>query len=144
APAQLSLTLQCAISLLFAMLAIAIYSNTFAAPFIFDGEKHIERNPAIRSLLPTAQSLMESPRILVTFTFAMNYAADGLNVRGYHAVNLAVHFACALVLFGIARRTLSRPPLDTRYRDSAIGLSLAIGLLWMVHPLATQSVTYLY
>src|SRR5262249_26027616 len=45
--------------------------------------------------------------------------------------NLAIHAAAALLLFGIVRRTT---------RSAAIGFASA--LIWAVHPLQTQAVTY--
>jgi Flp pilus assembly protein TadD len=76
-------------------------------------------------------------RPLVSFSFALNYAADGLNVRGYRIVNVALHVACALLLFAI----VARVPQEARtfeVRD----LAFASALLWMVHPLNTEAVDY--
>src|SRR4029079_12052964 len=47
-------------------------------------------------------------------------------------------------LYGLARRALASPKLNGRYADSCERMTLAIALVWAVHPLATQSVTYLY
>jgi tetratricopeptide (TPR) repeat protein len=74
----------------------------------------------------------------VNLTLALNYALGGTDPRGYHAFNLAVHALAALTLFGLARRTLRR----TRYAPEALPLALAVSLLWAVHPLLTESVTY--
>ena len=63
---------------------------------------------------------------------------------GYHAVNVAVHLAAALALYGIIRRTLSETWLKARYGDSARGIALVASLVWLVHPLQTQSVTYIF
>ena len=75
------------------------------------------------------------------------------NVRGYHAFNLAVHLCAALLLFGVARRTFvtgSGLVFDTPQREkdsrprykSSDTVALAIALIWVVHPLHTQAVTY--
>jgi hypothetical protein len=53
-----------------------------------------------RRELPTAG------RPLVNFSFAVNYALGGLDVRGYHLVNLACHLLSGLLVFGIVRRTM--------------------------------------
>jgi tetratricopeptide (TPR) repeat protein len=61
-------------------------------------------------------------------------------VTSYHLLNLAIHLLAALALFGIIRRTLrDRVP---RYREQATGLATAAALLWVVHPLMTESVDY--
>jgi tetratricopeptide (TPR) repeat protein len=57
---------------------------------------------------------------------------------GYHVVNLAIHIGAALVLFGIVRLTLNR-----RYGPAAPEIALATAVLWMIHPLQTESVTYI-
>ena len=44
-------------------------------------------------------------RPVANASFALNYALGGLDVRGYHLFNIAVHLCCALVLFGIVTRT---------------------------------------
>ena len=83
-----------------------------------------------------------STRPLVGFTLAVNYAIGGLEPWGYHAVNLAVHILAALVLFGLVRRTLPNPRLRERIGGAATALALVVALLWLLHPLQTESVTY--
>ena len=68
-------------------------------------------NPHIRHLWPLS-NLLRSPdrapiaaRPVVNLSFTMNYALGGLDVTGYHAVNLAIHLLAALTLFGLVRRT---------------------------------------
>ena len=63
--------------------------------------------------------------------------------RGYHVVNLVIHILGALVLYGVVRRTLLCASLRQRYGDEARWLALAVALIWVVHPLQTESVTYL-
>src|SRR5439155_26554763 len=82
------------------------------------------------------------PRPVVNFSLAVNYALGGLDVWGYHAFNLAVHIVAALALYGIVRRTLLRPGLRERHSDAAPWVGLAAALIWRVHPLQTESVTY--
>ncbi len=124
--------------------AVAVFSNSFAGPFVFDGEGFIEQNPAIRALWPPSAPMLDTNRPVGLWSFALNYAVGGLNVWGYHAANLVIHLAAALVLFAVVRRTLSRGRLAARFGPAAFGLALAVALLWLVHPLQTQSVTYIY
>ncbi len=126
---------------LLVVVGVLAYANSLNGPFFFDDTISIVENEDIRRLWPTAlMATFDSPvagRPVVSLSLAVNYALGGLDVRGYHAVNLAVHIVCALVLYGIVRRTLAGPaPLD------ADGLALAIALLWLVHPLQTQVVDY--
>ena len=64
------------------------------------------------------------------------------NVRGYHAVNLAIHLIAGLALFGVVRRTLLTAPLRDTFGAAAPGLAFSIAAIWLVHPLQTSSVTY--
>ncbi len=78
---------------------------------------------------------------MVSWTLAANYAWGGLEPVGYHAVNLLVHLAAGLLLYGLVRRTLRLPPAP-RPPAEAAWLAAAAALLWVVHPLQTESVTY--
>jgi Flp pilus assembly protein TadD len=78
---------------------------------------------------------------VVRYSFALNYAWTALKPWSYHVVNLAIHLLAGLTLFGLARQTLLLPSMS-RFHASATGLAFAIALLWMVHPLNTQAVSY--
>ena len=128
---------------------IGAYHNSFQGPFIFDDLHSIPLNPHIRHLWPIREAL-SAPRYcsvngrpVICLSLALNYALGGLNVRGYHAFNLAVHLLSALVLFGILRRTLEGEKLRDRFGDAAVWLAAAIAIIWEIHPLQTESVTYI-
>ncbi len=127
---------------------VLAYANSLHAPFVFDDAPAIVENPSIRSLSPLS-SVLSPPstagsaagRPLINLSFALNYAAGGLNPRGYHLVNLALHACAALALFGLVRRTLLSASLRERFQRDALPLAGIIALLWTVHPLLTESVT---
>ncbi len=127
---------------------IAVWSNSFRGPFIFDDLGAIRDNPTLRhfpaweNFVPPHPSPV-SRRPVVNLTLAINDAISGLDVRGLHAGNLLIHLLAALALFGIVRRTLLTPPLRERFGRAASGLATAVALIWAVHPLLTESVTYL-
>jgi tetratricopeptide (TPR) repeat protein len=122
------------------------YSNSLSGPFIIDDGVTIVDNTHIRQLWPLSRALAtdrESPvagRPLVNLSFAINYAIGGLDVGGYHLVNVVLHVLCALLLFGVVRRTLALPPLH--FADRSPPIALATALLWLVHPLNTEAVDY--
>ena len=64
-------------------------------------------------------------------------------MRSYHAGNLLIHLLAALTLFGIVRRTLLLPMLRDRFAGTSTGLATAAALIWALHPLQTESVTYI-
>jgi tetratricopeptide (TPR) repeat protein len=80
---------------------------------------------------------------IVNFSLALNYALGGLAVWGYHALNLAIHILAALTLYGIVRRTLLRPGLRERFGASVDWVALAVAVIWTIHPLQTEAVTYI-
>ncbi len=143
--------------------AVVAYHNTFSGPFEFDDPASITSNASIRHLWPLIgpNSPLSPPpggltvtgRPLLNLSFALNYAGGEYNVRGYHIVNLAIHALAGLLLFGLLRRTLLRVSPESGYTPGAGGaappaaaalpLALAIAMLWIVHPLATESVTYI-
>lgn len=122
----------------------ATYWNSLSGPFIWDDQVSIVTNRTIQHLWPISDPLhppRETPvagRPIVNLSFAINYAIGGLSEAGYHAGNIAVHIACALLLFGIVRRTLAG--LQPR---SANSTGLVAALLWMLHPLQSEAVDYI-
>jgi hypothetical protein len=124
------------------------YHNSFRGPFVFDDIPAITWNTTIRTLWPLSTVFSPPPhnaatgRPIVNLSLALNYALSGYNVASYHVVNLGIHILSALVLFAIILRTLRSPGLSARYRDGAVGIATGVALLWVVHPLTTECVTY--
>ena len=131
--------------------ALIAYHNTFSAPFIFDDIPAIAQNPTIRDLQrpsellapPALRGSGAAGRPLVNLSLALNHALGGDDVRGYHAFNLMVHLGAALVLFGLVRRTsrLFERGSPAAKGDASEPLAFTVALLWLVHPLQTESVT---
>ena len=64
-------------------------------------------------------------------------------MKSYHVFNLVVHLLAGLALFGVMRRTLTMPRLAGRFSEgNATALAFCTALLWTLHPLQTESVTY--
>ncbi|MCK9419664.1 MAG: tetratricopeptide repeat protein [Nitrospirae bacterium] len=141
------------------------YANTFTVPFQFDDDAYIVNNPIIRTFhyffapsevtgltertptaVPPALRYAFMTRMLGYFTFAVNYHLHGLDVIGYHAVNLAIHLLNGMFVFLILRTTLKR----VRFTDAAAErikhedfFAGSIALLFVSHPIQTQAVTYI-
>jgi protein O-mannosyl-transferase len=121
------------------------YATSFKGVFIFDDTYYLVVNaPIVQSFSwDTIASPATISRPVIGLSLAFNYAISGMNPWSYHAFNLLVHLAAALALFGLVRRTLSSENLKAQFGDQSTFLALAIALIWAVHPLQTQSVTYI-
>jgi tetratricopeptide (TPR) repeat protein len=148
------------------------YATSFGGVFLLDDVRAIARNATIRTLWPitvplappTASTVAGRP--VANLSFAVNYAlappdvrdvfeiggpgsppdaADRLrrNAWGYHAANLLIHLASALLLFGIVRRTLLTDRLRPVFGSDAAWVAAGTAVLWVVHPLTTAAVTYI-
>jgi tetratricopeptide (TPR) repeat protein len=126
--------------------AVVPYLGCFRAPFVFDDFPAVVRNTSIRHLWPLGPVLHPpldaagaTGRPLVNLSYALNYAAGGLDVWGYHAVNVALHACNALLVFLVLRRTFALPGLE-RFNRSAKPLAAAAAMVWAAHPLLSESV----
>lgn len=135
---------------LIVLAGMAAFGNSFSGSFVFDDHTSIIDNPSIRRLWPIwpvlsppANGETVGGRPLLNLSFAVNYALDGLKTRGFHAVNLAIHILNGLFLLGIVRRTLRLPTVSSRLGGASLGPAFVAALLWTVHPLQTESVTYI-
>src|ERR1700677_3609232 len=83
---------------------LAAYQRVWGAGFIWDDDMHLTRNPCIVGPLGladiwTSRAARYFPLVLTTFW--LEHAAWGLDPLPYHVVNVALHAACALVLWRV-------------------------------------------
>jgi len=131
---------------------VAAWSSSLSGAFVFDDLSAIVNNPTIRHLWPPwgawqpgQTDLTVSGRPLLNFTLAVSHALSGARPWGYHAVNLAIHVLAGLTLFGLVRRTLRLRPgqaSDGLATTETTLAAFAVALLWLLHPLQTEAVTY--
>jgi tetratricopeptide (TPR) repeat protein len=74
----------------------------------------------------------EQTRPLTYFTFWLNHQFGGSNPQGYHAVNLALHLACVLLLYDVLGQLMPQR------------LALLAAALFAVHPIQTEAVAYVW
>jgi tetratricopeptide (TPR) repeat protein len=134
---------------LLAVAVIFIYAETLSGPFIFDDRNNIRENPHIRISQITSDSLasaaFDSPshhRPVANISFALNYYIHGYNVVGFHAVNVIIHIITGILLYFLVQTTFCTPALRSRY-DRYKWISFFTAAIWLVHPLQTQSVSYI-
>jgi Flp pilus assembly protein TadD len=121
-----------------------VYANAFGVPFQFDDGQSIVENPGARGLAAFLGAPGPPTRVVGYFTFALNGAIHGLSVAGFHAVNLLVHVGTALLVYALVRfACLRAEPATPALRVGAGTAALVAALLFVVHPLQTQAVTYI-
>ncbi len=125
------------------------YGNTFDSPFLFDDVSHIPENNFIKvkdlSFSSLTEAAIRSPsnrRLLPNLSFALNYYFNGLNVQGYHYVNILIHIACGISLYFLFLQTLSLPVIKEKITHPR-EIAQVSAFLWLVHPLQTNGVTYI-
>lgn len=139
---------------------VLVYAGSLGGPFVFDDVPAIQENPTLRHPADIGRVLTPpgdeagtvGGRPILNLSLALNYAWGGTAVRGYHTVNVAIHAAAALLLFGVLRRTLKGLRGETGWVKREMPLpwpesgdlpaAFLSALLWAVHPLQTESVTY--
>ncbi len=131
--------------ILICLVGIIAYSNSFNYSFHFDDVPTIEDNIAIRNLSDVKAWWGFYPsRPIGYLSFALDYHFHRLDVWGYHLVNLAIHVVNAVLVWWLVLLTMSTPVMRaqpiSRHKEV---MALFTALLFVSHPLATQSVTYI-
>lgn len=130
--------------ILLTIAVFSIYSNTFRGPFHFDDYIRIVDNEDVHITGFTGENvirLLFLERPVAMMSFALNYYFGGLDVFGYHLVNMAVHILTAFGFFLLLDLTLSVSfgwPEDKRFLAS-----LLASLIWVTNPIHIQAVTYI-
>ena len=141
--------------LLAAFCAIA-YANSLHNSFHFDDLEWIVPNPMIRDLkkipsyftdirMSSAASGKDFRPILLV-SFALNYAATGLDAAGFRIGNLLIHLGASWLLFLVAAEIFRRYPI--RLAGDAIfpagAAALLAASLFAVHTANSEAVDYIW
>lgn len=115
------------------------YANSLTKAFLLDDNIWILFNDSLPSWW---NNFWSSPRPTISLSLTLNYKLGGVHPVGYHLMNLLIHLAAALTLFGVLRRTMLLPRFGGAHENRATPLAFAVALLWVVHPINTHAVTY--
>lgn len=131
--------------LIISLVGFAIYSNTFNSAFHYDDYQNIVNNDLIKNLSNLRAIWSFSPTRFVTYvTFAMNYHIGGLEVTGYHVLNLIIHLLNGAIIYWISRFIVSTVYTRKENKDDySTWIPLIAGLVFVSHPIQTQAVTYI-
>jgi tetratricopeptide (TPR) repeat protein len=173
---------------LLVLAVILVYRGSLDGAFVFDDVPAILENPTLRHpgdlvgvlAPPGDQAGTVGGRPVLNLSLALNYAFSGPQPRGYHVLNLGIHVAATLLLFGVICRTLDRngdcpsgidgsgrtanpqphgirgvsasaaerdlrtalPWTSSWSHSDGLLIAFFASLLWAVHPLQTEAVTY--
>ncbi|MGB9498627.1 MAG: tetratricopeptide repeat protein [Dissulfuribacterales bacterium] len=145
--------------LLLIISAILVYSNTFHNSFVYDDINFITKNdPHVHMTVFSWEKIKEAAfegqprhRYLPNISFAINYYFGKENTFGYHLINLAIHLLTGIFLFFFFWLTLGiyfkKNKLSQSEAKPALSVSFAVisffaVLIWLVHPVQTNGVTY--
>ncbi len=131
--------------------AFVAYSNTFYVPFHFDDRPNITNNPNVQIRVFSWENIgrlikntyKESIRVFSYFTLALNYHFGEFKVFGYHLVNFCIHIASGVFLYWFLLLTFNLPSLKEKYGPISYKVALFSSLIFISHPIQTQSVTYI-
>ncbi|EJL82726.1 Tfp pilus assembly protein PilF [Polaromonas sp. CF318] len=132
-----------AAAVLAAALLAAIYWPGLHGNFFFDDGPSITLADGVRLETLSSESLRQalasggagpSGRPVAQLSFALNHYFSGFNPFAFKATNLAIHFACGLLVLALSRRLLgtARPLAQQRNLLIASG---AVTALWLLHPI---------
>ena len=118
---------------------LVAYWNSFTVPLVFDDLVTIQRNTSVR-FGEFARGQFLGARSMLYLTFVLNYIWAGQQVWTYHLVNFLLHLFNGVLIFLLAVRIF-------RHVESnevlARWYALAAALFFLVHPVQTESVTYI-
>lgn len=141
------------------LVTVAAYLPSMRGPFLWDDLSEIAENPAIRTLVPPWRPMFEGGELphrpLPYFSFAVNYAlgkllaAAGiiptpLDTLPFHIVNVAIHLINGVLLCWIMRRLLARDSRSSHANATPALIAWLAATAWLVHPLQSQAVSYIY
>lgn len=114
-----------------------VYRPALSGPFLFD-------DLYLPFLIPNFVDLklldwLRGVRPTLNFFYWLNYQASGLDAYSFHAVNLALHAACGLFVWLVAKKLLGTPWPDKTMNSV---LAAFVTAVFLFHPLQTESVAY--
>jgi protein O-mannosyl-transferase len=142
------------ISLIFIFI-VTIYANTFHASWHLDDYANIVDNKYIQltELSPSALCRVFQPyqnnlhirlsRPVSYLSLALNWYIGNQQVVGYHIVNITIHILTSGFLYLFLLSLFKTPRLAGRYEGDENNIALLATVLWAVHPIQTQAITYI-
>ncbi len=119
------------------------YSNSFQAEFVFDDFYSIARNANIKNLNLTKIYQWSPTRFLTNLTFALNYHFSGLYSSVYHQTNFFIHLVNVIIVYFLINLIIKLGNIFQKNHFMKNAFPLSVALIFAVHPIQTQAVTYI-
>ncbi len=125
---------------------IILYSNSLNVPYQFDSLSFVESNPFIKNIRNLSAIINYAPQRWVTYlTFAINYSINVKNVFSFHLFNLIIHLSNAILIYFLMNILLNLVRVKSeKIEQSKKIIPFLVSLLFVVHPLHIESITYIY
>jgi len=124
---------------------VLVYGNTILNTFHFDDIPSILEKPWIRGLDKIPEFIFSFfQRPLVILSFNLNYSISQFEVWSYHIFNILFHIVATLLVYKLVQQIiffLERK--SNRNTFSLFSWPYFTALIFALHPLSTQSVTYI-
>jgi protein O-mannosyl-transferase len=132
------------IFLAIALLGFFLYSPALQGEFVSDDYVFIVDNPAIRSDVNFPQVWSSFPtRFLAMLSFAGNYHLGGLQVFGYHLVNVLLHVGNAILVYLLIVLVCGSSAFSKVNSARSQTIAVLSALIFLTHPLQTQAVSFI-
>jgi len=122
------------------LIALLLYFNSLKGGFQFDDHNLIDRKwtADLNAFNQNVKIQNFENRPILLWTFALNNTLHQGQVFGFHLTNLLLHTLVTILLFTLLIRTQNIRP-----GDATLALPFLAALLFAVHPLNTDSVSYI-
>lgn len=114
-----------------------VYRPALGGPFVFDDNTLVFRDPNVAAR--SFRGWLIGVRPLLMISFWMNYRVWGEEPYSYHVFNVLFHFVNSILVYLFARKFLGWSGTDGFRREV---LAVFAGGLFLLHPLQTESVSY--
>jgi hypothetical protein len=131
-----------------AIVTIFAYSNVLHGDLQFDDEQHLFEKSRLNDpysfkdrSLPAL--FLSGARPVAAFTFSLNYHFWGKDTYSYHLTNLCIHLLNGIMVYIFIYMTLKMPSVRESYAGKAHWVAFFISLIFSIHPIQTQAVSYI-
>jgi protein O-mannosyl-transferase len=122
------------VALILCTMTVAVYFSAIRGTFHYDDALTILQNPHLADWHTFIGHLDHMVRPVLSATFLIDCLLYGPNPIGYHLLNFLLHLGAGFVIYCILLRAVA---------DERSFVPFWSSLLFLIHPIATETVTYI-